>query len=435
MFTLIATRHGRGLRLQRRRPRSAPAIFPPASAAMHGSVPLYFEAAAVITTLVLLGQVLELRAAQPTPARDPGAAGSGATARPASCAAMAASRMCRSHEVHGRRSAARAARREESRSTASVDRRRSAVDESMITGEPMPVEKAAGRPRHRRHGQHDRQRSSCAPSASAATRCWRRSCAWSARRSGAARRSSAWPTGGGATSCRRSSLRRRRHVHRLGLFRARAALGARAGQRRRRADHRLSLRAGAGHADVDHGRHRPRRDRRRADQERRGAGDAGEGRHAGRRQDRHADRRQAAPVGGRAPSTGSDERDVLRWPPALERASEHPLAARHRRRRRGARDRLPLVARRLRSRHRPGRQRHASDGRRVAVGNARAAGRRRASRGLALGAADALRARGQTVVFVAIDGALAGLLGVADPVKDSTARGDRRRCTARASRS
>src|SRR5262249_47258766 len=35
--------------------------------------------------------------------------------------------------------------------------------------------------------------------------------------------------------------------------------------------------------------------------------------------------------------------------------------------------------------------------------------------------ADALRAQGQTVMFVAIDGAVAGLLGVADPIKTSTA--------------
>ena len=34
--------------------------------------------------------------------------------------------------------------------------------------------------------------------------------------------------------------------------------------------------------------------------------------------------------------------------------------------------------------------------------------------------ADALRARGQTVMWVAVDGALAGLLGVADPIKAST---------------
>ena len=34
--------------------------------------------------------------------------------------------------------------------------------------------------------------------------------------------------------------------------------------------------------------------------------------------------------------------------------------------------------------------------------------------------AEALRAEGQTVMFVAIDGTLAGLVGVADPIKDST---------------
>ncbi len=42
----------------------------------------------------------------------------------------------------------------------------------------------------------------------------------------------------------------------------------------RGADHRLPLRAGSGDADVDHDRHRARRAGRRADQERRGAGDA-----------------------------------------------------------------------------------------------------------------------------------------------------------------
>ncbi|MEQ9800224.1 MAG: haloacid dehalogenase, partial [Salinisphaeraceae bacterium] len=40
----------------------APGLFPAAFRSGDGSVPLYFEAAAVITVLVLLGQVLELRA-------------------------------------------------------------------------------------------------------------------------------------------------------------------------------------------------------------------------------------------------------------------------------------------------------------------------------------------------------------------------------------
>ncbi len=44
----------------------APQIFPPSFRSMHGGVGLYFEAAAVIVTLVLLGQVLELRARERT---------------------------------------------------------------------------------------------------------------------------------------------------------------------------------------------------------------------------------------------------------------------------------------------------------------------------------------------------------------------------------
>ena len=43
----------------------APGIFPEAFR-MDGTVDVYFEAAAVITTLVLLGQVLELRAREQT---------------------------------------------------------------------------------------------------------------------------------------------------------------------------------------------------------------------------------------------------------------------------------------------------------------------------------------------------------------------------------
>ncbi|MDO9219864.1 MAG: heavy metal-binding domain-containing protein, partial [Thiobacillus sp.] len=45
----------------------APGLFPPALR-MHGVVPVYFEAAAVITALVLLGQVMELRARSRTSA-------------------------------------------------------------------------------------------------------------------------------------------------------------------------------------------------------------------------------------------------------------------------------------------------------------------------------------------------------------------------------
>jgi Cu+-exporting ATPase len=43
-----------------------PSLFPPGFRDIHGAVPVYFEAAAVITVLVLLGQVLELRAREQT---------------------------------------------------------------------------------------------------------------------------------------------------------------------------------------------------------------------------------------------------------------------------------------------------------------------------------------------------------------------------------
>jgi Cu+-exporting ATPase len=61
MFTLIAIGTGVAY-LFSVAATIAPGIFPPSFRGMSGEVPVYFEAAAVITTLVLLGQVLELRA-------------------------------------------------------------------------------------------------------------------------------------------------------------------------------------------------------------------------------------------------------------------------------------------------------------------------------------------------------------------------------------
>jgi heavy metal translocating P-type ATPase len=65
MFTLIAM--GTGVAwLYSVVATLAPSVFPPAFRGADGSVPIYFEAAAVITVLVLLGQVLELRAREQT---------------------------------------------------------------------------------------------------------------------------------------------------------------------------------------------------------------------------------------------------------------------------------------------------------------------------------------------------------------------------------
>jgi Cu+-exporting ATPase len=65
------------------------------------------------------------------------------------------------------------------------------------------------------------------------------------------------------------------------------------------------------------------------------------------------------------------------------------------------------------------------EGRRVVLGNARLF----EDAGIALGdlaaRAEALRAQGATVVFVAVDGEAAGLLGVTDPIKPSTGEGIR----------
>jgi Cu+-exporting ATPase len=60
------------------------------------------------------------------------------------------------------------------------------------------------------------------------------------------------------------------------------------------------------------------------------------------------------------------------------------------------------------------------DGRKVAVGNARLMEDVSAASADLAAEAEALRAEGQTIMFVAIDGAPAGLLGVADPIKPST---------------
>ena len=65
MFTLIAM--GTGVAwMYSMAATLAPSMFPPAFRAMDGSVAVYFEAAAVITVLVLLGQLLELRARETT---------------------------------------------------------------------------------------------------------------------------------------------------------------------------------------------------------------------------------------------------------------------------------------------------------------------------------------------------------------------------------
>jgi Cu+-exporting ATPase len=119
----------------------APQWFPPAFRDMHGMVAVYFEAAAVITVLVLLGQVLELRARERT---------SGAIRALLGLAPKIARRIT----DHGDEDVAidaikvgdrlRVRPGEKIPVDGLVTEGRSFVDESMVTGESMPVSKAEG---------------------------------------------------------------------------------------------------------------------------------------------------------------------------------------------------------------------------------------------------------------------------------------------------
>jgi Cu+-exporting ATPase len=118
------------------------------------------------------------------------------------------------------------------------------------------------------------------------------------------------------------------------------------------------------------------------------------------------------------PVAGTDEQMLLRLAATLERGSEHPLATAIVK---GSieRDVQPTEATGFQSITGKG-VRGTVEGHEVALGN-RALMTELSIDLCALSEkAEALRADGQTVMFVSADGKLAGLLGVADPVKEST---------------
>jgi Cu+-exporting ATPase len=120
----------------------APGVFPPALRGMHGQPDVYYEAAAAITVLVLIGQVMELRARSKT-----------------SSAIRAlldlSPKMARVVEADGREhdvpletiqvgQTLRVRPGEKVPTDGVVLGGKSSVDESMITGESLPVEKGKG---------------------------------------------------------------------------------------------------------------------------------------------------------------------------------------------------------------------------------------------------------------------------------------------------
>jgi Cu+-exporting ATPase len=141
MFTLIAM--GTGVAwLYSVVATFAPSLFPATFRNADNSVPIYFEAAAVITTLVLLGQVLELRAREQT---------GGAIRALLNLAPVTAKRVKEDgsdeevslDQIHvGDRLRVRPG--EKTPVDGTLLEGRSAVDESMVTGESMPVTKNAG---------------------------------------------------------------------------------------------------------------------------------------------------------------------------------------------------------------------------------------------------------------------------------------------------
>jgi P-type Cu+ transporter len=141
MFTLIAIGTGTAY-LYSLVATLAPTLIPATMRDHAGSVPVYFEAAAVIVCLVLLGQVLELRARNAT---------SGAIRALLGLAPKTARRITSTGgeedvalELIGVGDRLRVRPGERVPVDGVVVEGGSSVDESMITGEPMPVEKTAG---------------------------------------------------------------------------------------------------------------------------------------------------------------------------------------------------------------------------------------------------------------------------------------------------
>jgi P-type Cu+ transporter len=141
MFTLIALGTGAAF-LYSLVATLAPDLFPAAMKDEHGLVPVYFEAAAVIVALVLVGQVLELRAREKT---------GGAIRALLDLAPKTALRVLSDGKTEtiplvevrvG--DVLRVRPGDKVPIDGTVTAGRSAIDESMLTGEPIPVEKDAG---------------------------------------------------------------------------------------------------------------------------------------------------------------------------------------------------------------------------------------------------------------------------------------------------
>jgi Cu+-exporting ATPase len=119
-----------------------------------------------------------------------------------------------------------------------------------------------------------------------------------------------------------------------------------------------------------------------------------------------------------ASAEGFDEHELLSLAASLERGSEHPLAAAIVR---GARERGVELANGEAFDAIPGKGITGRvAGRLISLGNLKLLDDLNVDPGELATKAEALRGEGQTVMFVVVDGKPAGLLGVADPIKETT---------------
>jgi Cu+-exporting ATPase len=114
-----------------------------------------------------------------------------------------------------------------------------------------------------------------------------------------------------------------------------------------------------------------------------------------------------------------EEQAVLGLAASLERASEHPLAAAIVG---GAEERRIAISKATVFKSQTGRGVSGTvDGHAVQLGNATLLADSKLELGALGGKAEAMCSEGQTVMYAIVDGALAGLIGVADPIKATTA--------------
>ncbi|MBI4699144.1 MAG: heavy metal translocating P-type ATPase, partial [Nitrospirae bacterium] len=119
------------------------------------------------------------------------------------------------------------------------------------------------------------------------------------------------------------------------------------------------------------------------------------------------------------PSSGFDEKEMLKLAASLERGSEHPLAAAIVK---GAEERGVALANAGSFESITGKGVTGTiEGKKISLGNRKLLEDLGIDPGGLSEKAEIMRSDGQTVMFVTVDGKAAGLVGVADPIKETTA--------------